>query len=407
MTHTAQRSAVVRTVASREIFVKLRDKGFIASTLVFLVIIAAAVALPALLAGGTPEYRMAHTEDAREIADAAVTLGGESQGGLFGTPEADIELVAAADADEARAMVSDEEVQAALVVVDGELTLLGRQSVPDDLETLVTSASQSVTVGEVARDAGLTQDQVQAITAPTPPVVSLSDAQPDYAIPPVLLTVVFGFLFYFSVLTFGMSIAQSVVEEKQSRVVELLVAAVPIRWLLAGKVLGNALMAFGQVALIVMVGVLGALLTDASEIVNEVVAASGWFLPFFVLGFLMLACLWAVAGSLASRIEDLQNTTVIMQIAVMLPFFSAVFITEPSLLQRVLSYFPLTAPLMMPARVVADTAAPWEPWVAMALVLITAALLVMVGARLYAGSVLNMGNRTRLSTAWRKGSVNA
>jgi len=237
--------------------------------------------------------------------------------------------------------------------------------------------------------------------------VSLSDAQPDYAIPPVLLTVVFGFLFYFSVLTFGMSIAQSVVEEKQSRVVELLVAAVPIRWLLAGKVLGNALMAFGQVALIVMVGVLGALLTDASEIVNEVVAASGWFLPFFVLGFLMLACLWAVAGSLASRIEDLQNTTVIMQIAVMLPFFSAVFITEPSLLQRVLSYCPLTAPLMMPARVVADTAAPWEPWVAMALVLITAALLVMVGARLYAGSVLNMGNRTRLSTAWRKGSVNA
>lgn len=304
-------------------------------------------------------------------------------------------------------MVDLDEVPAALVDIDGVLTLLGRESVPGDLTALATAAGRSLQIQAVAAEGELTPEQVQRITTPAPPVVSLSDAATDFAVPPILLTLIFGFLFYFAVLTFGMSIAQSVVEEKQSRVVELLVAAVPVRWLLAGKVLGNALMAFGQVTLIVAVGVLGALLTDAGDAVTEIVGASGWFLGFFALGFLMLACLWAVAGSLATRIEDLQNTTVVMQIAVMLPFFSAVLITEPGVLQRVLSYFPLTAPLMMPARVVSETAAPWEPWLAGLIVLLTAAAFVAIGARLYAGSVLNMGNRTKLSAAWRKGSVNA
>ncbi len=113
-------------------------------------------------------------------------------------------------------------------------------------------------MSQAAQSAGLTADQVSALTSPAMPKVQLLAAQPTGSVPPQLLVLVFAFLFYLSVLTFGMSIAQSVVEEKQSRVIELLVAALPVRWLLAGKVLGNTVMALGQIVVILGAGLVGA-----------------------------------------------------------------------------------------------------------------------------------------------------
>ena len=128
--------------------------------------------------------------------------------------------------------------------------------------------------------------------------------------------------------------------------------------------------------------------------------ASGWFVAFFLLGFVMLACLWAVAGSLASRIEDLQATTVVMQVLVIVPFFAALFTDGPGPLQRVLSYVPFTAPLLMPARVVLGNAAPWEPVVSALVVLATGIVFVLIGARLYEGSLLHTSSRLKALQAW-------
>ncbi len=243
----------------------------------------------------------------------------------------------------------------------GSLRVLGAQSVPAELDVLLRAASSELQVAQAAQDAGLTTAQVSALTSPVMPKVRLLAAQPTGSVPPQLLVLVFAFLFYLSVLTFGMSIAQSVVEEKQSRVIELLVAALPVRWLLAGKVLGNTVMALGQIVVILGAGLVGATVAGQGQLVHQALGASGWFVTFFLLGFVMLACLWAVAGSLASRIEDLQATTVVMQVLVIVPFFAAIFAIDPGPMQRVLSYVPFTSPLMMPARVVLGNAAPWEP----------------------------------------------
>ena len=105
-----------------------------------------------------------------------------------------------------------------------------------------------------------------------------------------------------------MAIAQSVVEEKQSRIVEILVAAVPVRVLLAGKVLGNTALALGQITLFAAVGLAGASVAGQSGLVSLLLRSSPWFLlVFFLLGFLMLACLWAAAGALANRQEDMSK----------------------------------------------------------------------------------------------------
>ncbi len=412
-----QLSAVeaVRVVAGREIAVKLRDKAFIGSTIFLLLIVTAATVIPVLLDQRIPNLRVAVQGAAAErVIDLAADLGQRAQEadddaspqvamlGLGGLPGADITSVEVEPGVRIERLLRDEDVDAALVGDTlSDLRMLGTQSVSGALEVLVRAAAGDLAVAQAADAAGLTPEEVAALTQPAQLTVELLDGRPEGSMPPQLLVIVFAFLFYISVLTFGMSIAQSVVEEKQSRVVELLVAAMPIRWLLAGKVIGNTVMAVGQVLVIVGAGVLGATVAGQGELIRQLIGASGWFIGFFLLGFVMLACLWAVAGSLASRVEDLNSTTVVMQVLVIVPFFAAIFAMEPGPVQEALSYIPFTAPLLMPARIVLGTVEAWEPYVAAGVVLATAIAFVALGVRLYAGSVLHTSGRLKVTQAWR------
>lgn len=405
----------VRVVAAREIAVKLRDKAFLGSTVFMLLLVTAATLVPVLLSQQTPSWRVAVQGDAAaDVVAVAAELGLQAQDpdseippalrllGAGGLPAADVTAIEVEPDGDVERMVRNGDVVAALVGDDAaSLELLGAESVPAQLDVLLTAAASEVQVQRAAAEAGLTAQEVARLTSPEPPGLRLLEPRPEGAVPPALLVLVFAFLFYISVLTFGMSIAQSVVEEKQSRVVELLVAAMPVRRLLAGKVVGNTVMAVGQVVVVVGAGLLGATIAGQGDLVGQVLGASGWFVLFFLLGFVMLACLWAVAGSLASRVEDLQATTVFMQVLVIVPFFAAIFAIDPGPTQRLLSYIPFTAPLLMPARVVLGTAEAWEPWLSAGLVLVTAVVFVLLGARLYEGSVLHTSSRLRAREAWR------
>ena len=405
----------IRVIAGREVSVKLRDKAFIGSTVFMLVLVTAATLIPVLIQQRVPSIRVAVQGSAAvDVVDLATQLGHDAQDsgtalppalavfGEGGLPAADVTSVEVEPGRDVEQLVRDGDVAAAVVGEDPTaLTVLGAQGVPDELDVLLRAASSELQIQQAAADAGLSADQVAALTSPVMPSTRLLQARPTGEVPPELLVLVFAFLFYLSVLTFGMSIAQSVVEEKQSRVIELLVAALPVRWLLAGKVIGNTVMALGQIVVILGAGLAGATMAGQGEIVRQVLGASGWFVAFFLLGFVMLACLWAVAGSLASRIEDLQATTVVMQVLVIVPFFAALFTMDPGPLQRVLSYVPFTAPLLMPARVVLGNAAPWEPVVSALVVLATGIVFVLIGARLYEGSLLHTSSRLKALQAWR------
>lgn len=410
---SARAWSTVRVVAGREIAVKLRDKAFLWTTAFMLLLVTAATVLPVLLSQRVPDLRVAVQGDAAEqVIDLAAELGAQAQDEpavtsplelltVGGLPAADITWVTVEPGVDVERLLDDGDVAAALLGDDlDDLRLVGQREVSTELETLVTAASNELQVTQAAEEGGLSPEQVAAVTQPTPPQVELLEPRAEGTMPPELLALLFAFLFYLSVLTFGTSIAQSVVEEKQSRVVELLVAAIPVRWLLAGKVLGNTIMAAGQVVVIVGAGLLGAVVAGQGALVSQLVGSAGWFVLFFLLGFVMLSCLWAVGGSLASRVEELSSTTALMQILVIVPFFAAVLPIDEGT-RTLLSYVPFTAPLLMPARIVLGTAEAWEPAVAAVVVLATSAVFVWLGARLYAGSVLHTSGRLKAAQAWR------
>lgn len=341
-----------RLVAAREIRVKLRDRTFLISTLFFLLIAAAATILPPLLSGGP--------------STVAVT---EAAAGPL--REAGLEVRVVPDDAAAEQAVRDGDADAAVVTGPAVLAM---NDAPDDVVSALSSA---------------------------PPVRLLN---PDAVDPVVAFLVPFAFAFIFFVTsqTFGVQIAQSIIEEKQTRIVEILVAAVPVRALLAGKMLAGTLLALGQIGLVALVAVAGMAFGDSNRLLSLLGPAIGWFVPFFLLGFVLIASMWAAAGALVNRLEDIGGVSMPVQLAVMLPFFAVIFLNDNAGAMRVLSYLPFSAPTAMPLRLFSGEAAVWELFASLALLLVAAVGFLLAGSRVYEGSLLRTNGRTSIRTAWRE-----
>src|SRR4051794_8942213 len=405
--------SLVAVVARREILARVRDRTFIVSTIFLLVLIAASSTVPILLGNqGAPQITVATVgQRATAVADAARTLGAaaesartsgdDAQGPALAdqapAPAATVTVTQVPDAAAAEARVRTGAVDAALVPASGGtgLQLVGRREVPEELRSLIAAAAASDAVAQRLAAAGVPPEQARQVVsaaagaAPAQRLLEPPSKNTDLAL---ASSTAFALLFFLTTFLFGMAIAQSVVEEKQSRIVEILVAAAPVRVLLAGKVLGNTALALGQIALFVAVGLAGASVAGQSGLVSLLLRSSPWFLIFFLLGFLMLAGLWAAAGAVASRQEDLQATTVPLQVLVFVPFFAA-YVYTPGTLLTTLSYVPFPAPIAMPRRLALGDAAWWEGPLSALIVAGTAVLLVAVATRIYERSLLRSGGR--------------
>jgi ABC-2 type transport system permease protein len=351
-------------VAGREIRMRLRSKSFLISTGVLLLSILASVVIGGILSSRTADDR---TPVAVVGATEAVVSAAP---GLEATPVGSV--------DEARELVRNGEVDAAVIPDDSPdnltgLTVIGNDSVPDG----VVSALSAVPNIELLKELG--QSPLLAY------IVALA----------------FGIVFFLSAMTFGATIAQSVVEEKQTRVVEILMSTISVRTLLAGKVIGNSVLAFGQIALIAIIASVGLLVTEQTEVLALVGPAVLWFVVFFLFGFVLLAALFAATASLVSRQEDVNSVTSPVTMLVMIPYFLVVFFNDNETVLAIMSYVPFSAPVGMPMRLFLGTAEWWEPLLSLAVLLASTAVVIVFGSRIYSNSLLRTGTRVRLRDALR------
>ncbi|SDT77779.1 ABC transporter permease [Actinoplanes derwentensis] len=346
-----------RLVFGRELRAKLRDKAFIFSTVSFLVVLIASIAIPAMLQSGPTKVAVIDSVSTTALRAAA------------------LEIVVAPDAAAAEQLLRDGEVEA--VVLPGP-KVLAMEEGPDEV------------LGALS----------------TVPELELLDPPPFDPVLAILVPLALAMLCYITSLLFGMQIAQSVVEEKQTRIVEILVAAIPVRALLAGKVAAMTVLAFAQIALLSVIALAGTKIAGLdSGVVSVIRPAIGWFLPFFTLGFVMLATIWAAVGALAARQEDLGSTSGTVQMLVLIPFFAVIFLRDNDVALTALSYFPFSAPMAMPIRIFEHDAAGWEPFAALALLAASAFGMLLVGARVYQNSLLRTSGKTSFATAWRTRST--
>lgn len=391
-TPVAERAGAVQrpwlVVAVREVMVKLRDRNFLISTLVTVVMIAAGIGISSYFSSRTTEHTVAVVDGTgTQIAAAAHEIVSADDSGDS------VEATEYPDDAAAREAVEAGDVDAALLGTGDGWTLVGDTEVDEGLGRAVTEAVAATVLEANARAAGTTTAELTAGSAVT---TELLEGDADRATMQQIVGFVFAFLFYMAAIVFGMAIAQSVLEEKQNRVVEILATAIPIRQLLYGKVVGNSVLALAQIALYAVVGLIGLNVAGTAGDIGWILGASGWFIVFFVVGFVALAAVFAVLGSLASRTEDLQSNTGPIMGVIMVATFAGIFATGTLL--TVASYVPVVSSVAMPVRMLSEDVPAWEPAVSLALTAVTAYLLVRLGERVYQRAVLQGGT----ALTWRQ-----
>lgn len=378
-----------RIVAGREIGVKLTDKAWLLSTLFTTVLIIGIFVASALMGGGNSTVTVAVTSPEAAAITQSVGQGPKIPGLSTGPTETET----FADDAAARAATEAGDVDYYLHQRDGTWVLLSHDD-PGTAAAEFSAAVQAHVLNANAAAAGTSMAQLmQGATLQVEQVAApAGDPMMGKA-----AGFVFALIFYMASLVFGMTIAQSVVEEKQSRLAEIIATSVPMSSMLAGKVIGNSVLAFVQVLIYVAIGLVGVSFTDVGTMMPALPTAVWWFLAFFIVGFVALAALWAVAGSLASRQEDLGYTSAPMMTVVVAAFMVPFFVEGVWL--TVASYVPVLSSIAMPMRVIAGTAAWWEPIVALVITALAALVLIRLGARLYRNSLLRTGGRIKYREA--------
>jgi ABC-2 type transport system permease protein len=384
-----RRSPAWLVVARREVVAKLTDRSFLVGTVLTLAIIVVFMGVQAYLGERTQSYDLAATGSASSMA-ARVAQEAPSV-----DDKVEVTVRPVADDAAARAAVADGSADAWLHEGTDGWVLTGKSDVDGSLESVASTVVKRAVIDANARAAGTTPEAIERGATLSTAILDGDAARQDFA---KGLGFAFSFLFYMAALGFGITLAMSVVEEKASRIVEIITTKIPVRHLLAGKIAGNTVLAFGQMALYVAIGLVGLSFTPFASFLSSAAAPAAWFLVFFIVGFLALACLFAVAGALASRTEDVQQTAMPLNMLVMGMFFGALFLKGPAL--TIASFVPPLSAILMPVRLAEGGVPLWEPAVALLLLVLSAGAVVRVAERLYRRSLLQTQGRLSVRQAW-------
>jgi ABC-2 type transport system permease protein len=328
------------------------------------------------------------------------------------------------DPDGAAADVRSEELDGLLTITrneEGDLAFeyLTDASLTDQTRILVTQAATALTIADRLERAGVSESESAGIFAA--PDFTATAADPDDPRDEedfggaILLTYVVVILTFMAILTYGNWVAQSVAEEKSNRVMELLVTAATPRQLLTGKVLGTSAAGLTQYLVMILAVVAGFIangpISNALGVAGELPFTlpelePAWvigFTAFFLLGFVLYATLYAAAGSLVSRVDDVQQAVGPLIYLAMAGYFVSFFaMNVPDAgWVRLAAFVPFFSPYLMPARMLLTNVAGWEVVVAIVLLAITVAGAIWLAARIYSAGVLMYGQRVGVRTILR------
>jgi ABC-2 type transport system permease protein len=423
-------------VARREFMFRIRTRAFRFTTVILVLAGLAMAMLPTILQlidrGGSGDRVEVVAGDASPNLDVVTALNQVLNSAATGSPiplpgERDAApqfvVVASSDLAAARANVTDGASIAVLELrrdgATGDLAfdLYSKDGPLSRRSQLLRQAAITIAIQDRLTRAGVAPiDQARLFT---PPAFEVLPADPNAAASSFLISFGLSIALFMAIILYGQWIAFSVAEEKNSRVMEVVLAAATPFQLLAGKVAGVGALGILQY-LIVFVptaiatlfqGQIAALLLggSADSVSLPPGLSVGLLLTFgvmFVLGFALYATLYAGAASLVSRQEDVNQVVAPLTFVSVGGYLVATYagtglIPIDSPIVVILSFVPLFAPYLMLTRLGSGTAAPWEVIVAVVLLLIAIPIALSIAARLYRSGVLMYGQRPTPRTLWR------
>lgn len=423
-------------VARREVMMRFRQRSYRITSIVQVVIVALVALAPVLVLkflpdtvnGGSDPGTVAVVDDADAMLSRRLPLYLAAMPG----DAAPLEVRMVDSADEARSLVDNGDVEAALVATRGaggevalDLVTKNGDATTARAQQVLGAASAAVMEDRIQRR-GLSAADVEAVFgAPALTVTSASgetagaDAGPDVA--SYVISFIATVLLFLAVVLYGQWIATGVVEEKSSRIMEIMVNAATPRDLLAGKVLGIMLAALFQFGPMLIVGglvfaflpqigdLMGVAVGDVLDIDFGALTSTAilTFLLYFVLGFLLYGSLYAGIGSLVSRQEEVSTVVAPLSIVMFAGYFAAISsLTNPdTTVARIAFLVPLTSPFVGVPRILLGNPSTTDVILSVALLVATVLLAMWIAGRLYRIGVLLYGQRPGLKSMLRLGKM--
>ena len=382
-------SRIVGLISMREYRMRVRSRAFILSTLVLMASVVAMVVLTAVLQDD---------DDRRHVDIGVVEPSPALHQALVDTGDlldTDVVVTDLADVDEAEQAVQDGTVD--LAVVDGQL--IWERDANDVDAAIVRTALQSAATIERADALGVDPEVLADLLEPVPIEDRFLEEEDRDRGVRIATATVGVILLFLAIQTYGNRVLMGVIEEKSSRVVEVLLNHVRPRQLLAGKVLGLGALGLTQLVLVAASGLVALVAMRGVDVPNVPADAIVWFVVWFLLGFGLYATAFAMAGSLVSRQEDASSVVAPISIPFVASYLASFVIagSPDSTFATVMSIVPITAPMAMPVRIAAGDPSAFEIALSVTLTIVTIYALVVFAGRVYSRNVLRTGGRV----SWR------
>ena len=385
-------------VARREIMERGRSRGFIFSVLFTTGIVIGSFVLTSVLSGGEDQVKVGVVDPAPAGLETTLTT---ASAGFDKT----LVLTDFADRAAAEAALKADQVEA-VIDVPADLSAPGEVVYKEDadqiLQSIVGASVIRLRSNEVL--SGSDVDQAALAEAQTPPKAVELDPQTDADRARFLFANISTILILVGIFSFGYTVLTGVVEEKQSRVVEVVLSTVRARDLLMGKVLGIGILGLVQLAVFMGAALIAARMTGSFELPSTTPIGVVMLVIWFILGYTLYSTALGFLGALASRMEEASNASTPVTMIAMISYFVAILsvLNDPTgTVARIATFLPPSAPMVVPLRVALDAIEPWEVIVSFVLTVAAIWVLFTIGARVYSGAVLQMGGRMKLRDAWR------
>jgi ABC-2 type transport system permease protein len=376
-------------VARREIRMRLRSRVFVGGTILMAVLVVVGIVATSLLAGRTTPIRVGFSGTSqaleRSFTGTAAALG------------ANVTVSDIADVTAGKAQVTAGTLDVLVTGSPTAPTAVAKEAIPSNVESALSLAAEAARLSNV----GLSPAAIASAMALVP-VQLLQPPNPKNN-ENLFASLALGILLWIALGQYGNMVAQGVVEEKATRIMEVLLATIQPSRLLAGKVIGIGLVGLLQLTIVGTAALLAVHVTNVAAIPALGAASILGDISWFLLGFLFYATAYAGVASLVSRQEEVQSAVApisIFQIAGYLLMYAA--LPNPSgPLATVCSLLPPFAPIIMAVRM-ADSDVPfWQVGLAVALIVASIVGLTWLAGRIYANAAMRIGTRVRFMDAFR------
>ena len=390
------RPATTRLIATREITERIGSRALRITTVIMAVLVVAGVVIPSLVRGAAAPTRVglvgAPAQSLASTLRLTATLAKEK-----------IRVTDIASPRVARAEVRNGSLDVAVSLGAHGATAVVTQSLSPTTQALLAASIDAAHQRRVLSQAGVSPATIRSAQTPVPFTAEAIEPAPSHKAARYVAAITAGFLLYLILVLYGNAVATGVAQEKTTRTAEVLLAAVRPRQLLAGKVIGIGLCGLGQLAVVVVAGLIANAVVHSAQIPSTIWLLLPSILLWFALGYALYGFGYAAAGALVARPEEVQFVTAPLAFPLLAGYLLvyAAIASPHSIWITIASFLPPLAPSLMPARIALGGVAWWEVPLDILIMLTAIYATIRLAARIYGRALVRSGAKLSWRAALR------